>query len=265
MSKILPPKAILVLGAVMPQRLRQLAELGGAEMTLAHPDDGFLKHVSEVEALATLGLTLSKSAISPTGGEVAFFKNSLDRESGFVPASALTPIWKNLEQISETKIASTSLQTFVDEAETPFNWLVIDRLDGLDLLQGAPDGLGLFDVVSMRSWSGEADAELNTTKQVTEFMTTQGFRLVVQASERHPSLETLLFAKDYGQIATDLQAYKDGQDSNVEKQRKLAVNNLNALEQRYADLFAKNKATEKLVADILTRLARAESALSADE
>jgi hypothetical protein len=265
LSKILPPKAILVLGAVMPQRLRQLADLGGAEITLAHPDHAFLKHVSEVEALQTLGLTLSKTAISPDGGDVTFYKNSLDRESGLVSAAALTPIWKNLEQVSETKIASSSFQAFVEEAEAPFNWLVIDRLDGLDVLQGAPDGLGLFDVVSIRSWSGETEAKLKTAKQATEFLTTQGFRLIAQAPDRHPSLETLLFAKDYGQIATDLQAYKEGRDSDVEKQRKLAVNNLTALEQRYADLLAKNKATEKLVADILTRLARAESALSADE
>ena len=265
LSKILPPKAVLVLGAVMPQRLRRLAGLGGAEITLAHPDDGFLKSVSEAEVLKTLGLSLSKAAISPNGGEVTFFKNSLDRESGFVSAAALTPIWKNLEQVSETKIASTSLQTFVDASEAPFNWMVIDRLDGLDVLQGATDSLGLFDVVRFRSWSGEAEAELKTAKQATEFLTSQGFRLIAQAPDRHPSLETLLFAKDYGQIASDLQAYKEGRDSDVEKQRKLAVNNLNALEQRYADLLAKNKATEKLVADILTRLARAESALSADE
>lgn len=279
LSKMLPPKSVLALGALMPQRLRQVADLGASSFVLAHPDDAFIQQVTDAPQVQGLNLRASSQVISATGGDVAVFKNSIDRESGLISAQALTPIWKNLVQKSDATVSSVTLSDFVSAEETQFNWLLLDRLDGLSVLKGADNGLGALDVIYLRSWSGEGGGELSTSDEAISALSSLGFVLLARGPERHPALETLLFARDCAGALTrlaaaeldlevhrlDLEAYRNGKESDAEKQRKITQNNLTALEQRYSELLAKNKKTEKLVADILARLARAETALDSDE
>lgn len=279
LSKIMPPESVLVLGAVMPQRLRHISELGASSIVLVHPDDAFVQQVSEAPQSKDLNLQASSDIISATGGDVMVFKNSIDRESGLTPASALQPLWKNLEQTSEAKAASITLPDFVATIETPPNWLILDRLDGLSLVKEATHDLSNLDVVYVRCWNDEAASNLTTSEEAISVFGSNGLKLIARESERHPALETLLFARDYSSARTnlaaaeldleiyriDLEAYRNGKESEAEKRRKITQNNLTALEQRYSDLLAKNKKTEKLVADILARLARAETALDSDE
>lgn len=279
LSKMLPPKSVLALGALMPQRLQQIAALGASSLVLAHPDDTFIQQVTDAPQAQGLNLRASSQVVSATGGDVAVFKNSIDRESGLISAQALTPIWKNLEQKSDATVSSVTLSDFVSAEETQFNWLLLDRLDGLSVLKGADDGLDALDVIYLRSWSGEGGGELSTSDEAISTLGSLGFVLLARGPERHPALETLLFARDCAGALTrlasaeldlkayhlELEAYRNGKESEAEKRRKITQNNLTALEHRYSDLLAKNKKTEKLVADILARLARAETALDSDE
>lgn len=272
LGKILPPKSVLALGAVMPQRLRHISDLGARSMVLVHPDDVFLQQISESAQEKDLNLEVRSVVISATGEKVSVFKNSIDRETGLVGAEDLRPLWKNLEQISETRMSSVTLPEFNEELETKPNWLILDRLDGLSIIKDATDLLGNMDVIYMRAKSGEAAGHLSSSEEAISVLGSNGFVLMARGSERHPDLNTLLFARNCGaalsrlaDAETELEAYRDGKDSDAEKRRKIAQNNLTKLEERYSALLAKNKKTEKLVADILERLARAESALGSNE
>ena len=272
LSKILPPKSVLALGAVMPQRLRHFSELGAASITLVHPEDAFVRQASEAPQTQAINLLAKSDVISATGGDVSVFKNSIDRESGLVSADELKPLWKNLEQLNEASVASVSLPTFVQDLELKPNWLAVDRLDGLSLIKETKDHLSDVDVIYLRTSKDDAAGNLTTSENAISVVTANGFVLIARTSERHPALETLLFARDcagaisrLADMETELEAYRDGKDSDAEKRRKIAQSNLAALEQRYSDLLAKNKKTEKLVADILERLSRAETALGSDE
>ena len=272
LSKILPPKSVLALGAVMPQRLQHASKLGASSVIIVHPDETFIQQVSEAPQTQDLNLVGKSDVISPTGEDVSVFKNSIDRESGLVSAEELKPLWKNLEQISEARVSSVTWPAFAESLETKPNWLIIDRLDGLSILKGAKDHLGDVDVLYLRTKKDEDSGPLATSKEAVSVLSSCGFVLIARGLERHPALETLLFARDCaGAISrladaeAELEAYRDGKDSDAEKRRKIAQSNLTALEQRYSDLLAKNKKTEKLVADILERLSRAESALGSDE
>lgn len=268
LSKVLPPQYILVLGAIMPQRLKELGSLSNARLTVVHADQVYVKQLSDAPALQNVEIKTENTAISPDGGKVAFYTNSLERESGFVSADALKPIWKNLEVVSKKDCPSVSLGGFLENQNTTFNWLISDRLDSLSVFEGSPESLQNLDVVVIRSCEGETEGLLKSSAQACEFMSKHGFQLIGRSPERHPALETLLFARDLSlqisQLKDTAERYELGEDTDAVKQKKIAQNNLSALEQRYSELLAKNKRTEKLVADILTRLSRAESALDPD-
>ena len=149
---------------------------------------------------------------------------------------------------------------------------MVDRLDGLSLIKETKDHISDLDVIYLRTSKDDAAGNLTTSENAVSVLSANGFVLIARTSERHPALETLLFARDcagaisrLADMETELEAYRDGKDSDAEKRRKIAQSNLAALEQRYSDLLAKNKKTEKLVADILERLSRAETALGSDE
>lgn len=265
LSKILPPESVLALGAVMPQQIRRIADLGATSITLAHPDEAFLQQVTEAPKTQDIDLQASRHTISATGGDVTIFKNSIDRETGMVSADALKPLWKNLEQTSETRVSSIALPDFFEAEEATFNWLIVDRLDGLSILKGAAESLTDLNVIYLRAWNETTASDLSTSKAAIAFLEANGFVLMARSPERHPALETLLFARNCAGSLKQLAAYEDGEDTEAEKRRKIAQNNLAALEQRYSDLLAKNKKTEKLVAEVLARLSRAETALESDE
>ncbi|NQY38659.1 MAG: hypothetical protein HRT80_01025 [Henriciella sp.] len=272
LGKILPPKSVLALGALMPQRLKHISNLGAPSITLVHSDDVFLQQISDSEQTDSLDLEVRSAVISATGDEVSVFKNSIDRESGLIRADDLRPLWKNLEQISETRVPSVTLPEFTKELETKPNWLILDRLDGLPIIKNSTGLLGDVDVIYMRANSGDAASELSSSEEAISVLGSNGFELIARGSERHPDLETLLFARNCGaalarltDLEAELEAYREGKDSDAEKRRKIAQNNLSKLEERYSALLAKNKKTEKLVADILERLSRAETALGSDE
>jgi len=272
LGKILPPKSVLALGAVMPQRLQHLSSFGTAPIILIHPDDVLLQQISESALAKDLDLEVRSVVISATGEQVSVFKNSIDRESGLISAEDLRSLWKNLEQISEARVSSVTLPEFTGELEAKPNWLVLDRLDGLSIIKESADLLSGVDVIYMRAKSGEPAGQLSSSDEAISILESNGFVLTARGSERHPDLDTLLFARDCGAVISrlteaegELEAYRDGKDSDAEKRRKIAQNNLTKLEERYSALLSKNKKTEKLVADILERLARAESALGPDE
>lgn len=272
LSKILPPESALALGALMPQQLQRIAKLGASSITLSHPDEAFLQQVMDAPKAQDLDLRASSHTISASGGDVTVFKNSIDRETGMVRAEALKPLWKNLEQTSETSVSSITLPDFIEAEEVTFNWLIIDRLDGLSVLKSAGKSIANVDVIYLRAWNETATADLTTSDAAMAFLTANGFVLAARKPERHPALETLLFARNcaasrhrLASVELELEAYKDGKESEAEKRRKIAQNNLAALQQRYSALLAKNKKTEKLVAEMLARLSRAEAALGSDD
>ena len=249
----------------MPQQIRRISDLGATSITLAHPDEAFLQQVTEAPKTQDIDLQASRHTISATGGDVTIFKNSIDRETGMVSADALKPLWKNLEQTSETRVSSIALPDFFEAEEATFNWLIVDRLDGLSILKGAAESLTDLNVIYLRAWNETTASDLSTSKAAIAFLEANGFVLMARRPERHPALETLLFARNCAGSLKQLAAYEDGEDTEAEKRRKIAQNNLAALEQRYSDLLAKNKKTEKLVAEVLARLSRAETALESDE
>ena len=271
-GKILPPKSVLALGAVMPQRLERLSKLGASSIVLVHPDDVFVRQISDAVQIPGLDLEARSDVISATGTEISVFKNSIGRECGLVGAEGLRHLWKNLEQVSETRASSVTLPAYFEALANKPNWLVLDRLDSLSIVKDAPDVLGGIDVIYIRTKSGEAADLMSSSKEASSVLGSHGFAKIARGSEPHPDLETLLFARNCGaaisrlaEAETELEAFREGKDSDAEKRRKIAQNNLTKLEERYAALLAKNKKTEKLVADILERLSRAESALGSDE
>ena len=252
LSNILPPKSVLALGAVMPQRLKHVSSLGAQSIVLAHLDDIFLQQVSEAAREKELELEVRSVVISATGDEVSVFKNSIDRETGLLGSEDLRPLWKNLEQISEARVSSVTLSEFHQELETKPNWLILDRLDGLSIIKDATDLLSGVDVIYMRARGGEADGQLSSSGEAISVLRSNGFVLMARGSERHPDLDTLLFARNCGaalsrlsEAEMELEAYREGKDSDAEKRRKIAQNNLTSLEERYSALLAKNKKTEK--------------------
>ena len=254
LGKILPPKSVLALGAVMPQRLQRTSKLGASSIILVQPDETFIQHVSEAPQTQDINLLVKSDVISAAGGDVSVFKNSIDRETGLVSAEDLKPLWKNLEQISESSASSVTLSDFTDTLETKPNWLIVDRLDGLSILKEAKDHLSNLDVIYLRTKKDEGSGSLATSEEAISVLNSFGFVLIARAPERHPALETLLFARDcagalsrLADAEIELDAYREGKDSDAEKKRKIAQSNLAALEQRYSDLLAKNKKTEKLV------------------
>jgi hypothetical protein len=134
--------------------------------------------------------------------EAIYYRVSNLNESSSLNPEGLSKIWRNLKTIEERPIITTSLaDLLVATGCQPhnLNWLVIDCLPALPILQGAGQYKTSWDVISARVLLDETicPGQGASKSELDAYLTELGYRCLVIEEERQPALVNVLYVRDW--------------------------------------------------------------------
>lgn len=156
---------------------------------------------------------VKQAVVSNHVGEEFFYSASNPNESGLLKPETLTPIWQNIRTTEQRHLACTTIDLIIEqykELSNQFNWLVIDCLSAVIILQGAQQHLKDFDVIIVRSILDNALFEnTGTTKtEIDAVLVNNGFSYICCEEELHPAVGKLLYIRDFKkQLVAELTSY----------------------------------------------------------
>ena len=191
--------------------------------------------------------------------EAQYYVLSNPQESGLIDAAALTALWPNITTSSAVVLQQSSLDAFATQKlphHAKINWLYIDCLPALRIVQGAHKQLQHTDVIVARTVVAPLAAThpLNglgaTLGELSAHLQPLGYRLLTTYEERNPALATAVYVRDYvhalhttrDELKAELQHAQAVHADLLQKQEHLAQAN-KALE---AKLTQKTEAAQQL-------------------
>lgn len=128
-------------------------------------------------------------------------------ESALIPPEALQPLWRNLKTRDVDAVETLTLVDLLAGLEPArnfrCNWLVIDCLPALPVLEGAGRLIDDVDVVELRCVSDStiAAGQGASLADAAEWLEARGFRRMLQSEEAHPLLCKAVFCRDVQKVA----------------------------------------------------------------
>ena len=146
--------------------------------------------------------------LGPGCAQAQYYVLSNPQESGLLDAVALTALWPNITTSSAVVLQQSSLDAFAAQNlphHAKINWLYIDCLPALRIVQGANKQLQHTDVIVARTVVAPLAAThpLNglgaTLGELSAHLQPLGYRLLTTYEERNPALATAIYVRDYVQ------------------------------------------------------------------
>lgn len=158
-------------------------------------------------------------------GDSCYHVASNPNESGIIPPEDLQKLWRNLKTLETRYIKTTSLSTFRFSAEVSKtcnkspNWIFIECLPALPILQGSDSLLDEVDIVVVRVLvDGVFPSSYGVScLEISGFLSSRRFRCVATEHELHPSVSTNVYVRDWKNLFSDQIA------SEQEKQHHLKI------------------------------------------
>lgn len=247
LKDLMPPSHITLVGA------------GNGKGCLVHWLSGQSTPVTLVEAEEQLFETLQRAqeagnfvqarllhaVVAAEAEEVAFHMSSLAAENGLLPAEAVRQLWPNVQMLQVQQRLATSLPELLP-SEHANQWLLLDCLPAVSLVQGAASVLSLVDVILAR-------VLLNTKNKIyqipgcglaelADFL--PEFSQVALQSTLHPNIAYALLVRDYrsaiSRASNALAVEREARQAAVQVQQVLQAK-LEQTQYINADLLQKQK------------------------
>jgi hypothetical protein len=210
-----PIRNLLHVGNVGKHTLSEYAEWACTAAIFVIPDKAHqLSLMPLIEAHP--GWSSLRAVVAASATEREYFNASNPRESGLLSPDSLTGIWRNLKTVSRHSVQVTTLDVaipyFAANAPLP-NWIVVDCLPALPVIQGATSCIEDCDVIMTRAVLDESlvDDPSATLSALDEYLMSRGFlRLAIQ-EEHHPALGTALFVRDWKSLCLESQRELDSE------------------------------------------------------
>ena len=151
------------------------------------------------------GWSAYTAMVSDKEHEVVYYKASNPNESGLLPPEVMAKLWRNLKTIEERRLITTTLERMLTSAgilPDCLNWLVIDCLPALPILQGAGKYMDGWDVIIARVLLDENLCPGNGAAkiEIDPFLQIQGYRCIAVEEERQPAIANALYIRDWKEI-----------------------------------------------------------------
>ena len=199
-----PLTGVLHIGAGSNGALERYKKWGVTTALFVEADNVRVEKIStELEGVS--GWSVHHDLVAHEEGFAVFHQASNKNESGLVSPEVLTPLWQNLKVHEQHSVQATTIQALMDRERQGLrgkkvNWVWIDCLPALSILQGAGHLLEGFDVVVARTIFEEdllpEQPELCKTA-LDQFMSKHGFLSSAQIEERHPAIGQVLYVRDW--------------------------------------------------------------------
>lgn len=198
---LFPVSGVVQVGAGSGASSARYGEWGVTNVLLIEAQESLGRRLSAI-VQDRPGWRVASALVGDRDGDVDFYVASNPRESGIIPPDRQSHLWRNLRVRERRSLRSVRLDALLGRPEhnaAGFNWVVIDCLPALPILQGAGSCMDRWDVVLVRALlSDQPLRDSGATKaEVDAFLGSHGFRSVAWEEERQPAVATIAYVRDW--------------------------------------------------------------------
>lgn len=208
LRQLYPPCGVMLVGAGSGSSpwVQYLMTANWLNVTLIEADEATACRLKATTQSQPSWQVLSH-VIGPNNAPTLFYSASLHTESGLLEPESLRSLWPNLKTTHKQTRQAIALAELQQDAEPPANWLMLDCLPALPIIQGAAQQLAAFDVIAVRVLLNEnaPQASASTADELQPVLQALGFRCLIIETSRHPALGHALFVRDTAAQASHLQ------------------------------------------------------------
>ena len=198
LKQLAPPTGLCHIGAGSGVAAARYALWQVPQVVLVEADDVQFKKLKQAVGLYD-GWEAHLAVLAECAGSAHFYRASNPAESSLLAPLALQALWRNLQSEAQLSCTTTTVDALLVGRENPCNWLVVDCLPALPIVQGAVQSLAAVDILLARvlvaadvlPGLGATHAELDS------FLAAQGFTCLFTEEERHPALATVAYARPW--------------------------------------------------------------------
>lgn len=196
---MIPPSGIVLVGAGdgSSEWMAFLSELHDIKCLLVEADRVKFK-LLEGTAARQPTWQICNEVISKDAGPINFHETSLPSENSPIAPEQLLELWPNLKLIQVQERQGITLDQLLNGTVPEINWLLIDCLPAIPMIEGMENSLDLIDVINARViipntvfWPEYANLDL-----LKDFLESKGFRFMAVDASRHPSIGHALFIRE---------------------------------------------------------------------
>jgi hypothetical protein len=194
---VLHPSNSLVLigsGSINSQWIQLLKDLNIKKALLIEADKSKFKDLKE--NISGHNWNLKNAVIGEENEDSCYYEASYKTESGLIEPETLQKIWPNISTLKEIKCITKPLSEILEEEEKTPDWLVIDCLPALSIIQGLGTFLDKIHVIVARSILTEHPSEKNTENKITEYLGSLGFNHLTTEKESNLAIGHSLYYKE---------------------------------------------------------------------
>jgi hypothetical protein len=199
LAHLYPPKGTLLIGAGAGNSpwVKHLQTENHPNVTLVEADEAKATRLKTATQNSP-HWQVKQHVIAQHAAPTQFYTASMQTESGLIEPESLRSLWPNLKTTDQQTRQAASLAELQADAETPANWLLVDCMPALSILQGAAKQLAGFDVIATRVLLQENSLH-NSAANVDQLqlaLEAIGFQCVAIETSRHPAIGHALFVRD---------------------------------------------------------------------
>lgn len=199
LRQLYPPSALLLVGAGGGSSpwVQYLMATGHRNVTLIEADETTANRL-KIATQEHPDWIVKSHVIGRHSAPTPFYTASLQTESGLLEPESLRSLWPNLKSTHKQTHQAIALAELQEDAETPANWLMVDCLPALPIIQGLSDQLDSFDVIAARVLLDDTarPGSLTSQNELEPFLIGHGYRCVAIEPGRHPAIGHSLFVSD---------------------------------------------------------------------
>jgi hypothetical protein len=199
LASLHPPQAVAIIGAGTGDGpwAGTFMKTAGLPAVLIEAELDCIEHLKRA-CVGKEGWQCSHALVAAADGPTCFHQASIRAESGLLPPELLRDVWPNITETHQETRPAMTLGRVLADLDIAANWLWIDCLPALSILDGAADAIAGFDVICARVLLEEShdtrsrEAALSCVKASLGL---SGFEQVAFDPERNPMIGHALFVR----------------------------------------------------------------------
>lgn len=261
-----PPTGVVLVGAGTGTSdwVQRLVQWETPNVTLIEADDAQFQHLQR-SVPQNQDWRLRKQVIARDTETVNYHQASNVAESGLLEPETLRSLWPNIKTRQNQSREAVALSELLQDTDAPANWLLVDCLPALAIIQGATNRLDTLDVIAARVLLDETALPdgMASQSKLQSFLESLGFRCVAIEAGRHPAIGHVLFVRDTAAQAQQLQQQFAHQAETLAQAKAAAAEREQQIE-RLKQAAAQAQVAAKAAAESATASAAA-AAMQAEE
>ena len=210
---LMPPQGVVHIGAGTGASATRYADWSVNTSVLIEAEENYYHKLTQAVS-GHKEWSAHTAMVSDKEHEAVYYKASNPNESGSLPPEVMAKLWRNLKTIEERRLITTTLERLLTSAgilPDCLNWLVIDCLPALPILQGAGKYMDGWDMIIARVLLDENLCPGNGAAkiEIDPFLQTQGYRCIAVEEERQPAIANALYIRDWKKIQIKSLEYQE--------------------------------------------------------